>query len=187
MTVDLHLNPNFLIRFYMIHSRDVIKISCKEVGQKAKSNLFSNLENVFHFLDSFPANYHKNKCFVCNGFSKILSDSQEITHKSKSLVQPFRRSSWEKVPKTSQMNLLTIANVSFTIFILFIISVITWFNVYENLPIDLWNFFCELIVYVTCVTRRVIPQIKATKILISKISVSSHTYSSIGSSDIKSH
>ena len=97
--VDLHSNSNFLISFYMIHPRDVIKISCKEVGQKAESNLFSKLEKVFHFSDSFSANYHKNECFVCNGFSKTLSDSQEITHKSKSLVQPFLKSSREKDSK----------------------------------------------------------------------------------------
>jgi len=77
----------------MYHTRDVIKISCKEVGQKAKSNLFSKLEKVFHFLHLFLANYHENECFVCNGFSKALSDSQEITHKSKSLVQPFLKRS----------------------------------------------------------------------------------------------
>ena len=91
--VDLHSNFDFLISFYMIHTRDVIKISCKEVGQKAKFKLFSKLEEVFHFLDSYSANYHKNECFVCNDFSKTLSDSQEITHKSKSLFQPFLRSS----------------------------------------------------------------------------------------------
>ena len=83
----------------MNHTRDVIKISRKEAGQKTKSDHISKLEKVFDFLDSFSANYHKNECFVCNGFSKTLSDSQEITHKSKSLVQPFLKSSREKDSK----------------------------------------------------------------------------------------
>ena len=37
-----------------------------------------------------------------------------------------------------------------TIFIWFIISVITWQNDNKNLPILSWNFFCEWLVYVTC-------------------------------------
>ena len=78
--VDLHSKVIFQSNLGMIHTRDVIKISCKEVGQKTKSNFFSKLEKVFHFLNSYSVNYHKNECFVCNVFSKTLSDSQEITH-----------------------------------------------------------------------------------------------------------
>ena len=63
-----------------------IKISCKKVGQKTllKPNIFSKLEKVFLFLNSYSANYHKNECHVCNSFSKTSSD--KISH--------WNRSNW---------------------------------------------------------------------------------------------
>ena len=153
--IDLHWNSNFLIKFYMIHTRDVIKISRKEVGQKAKSNHISKLEKVFDFLDSFPANYHKKwmfrlQCFVCNAknYQIVRKLPRTLIHLSNHISEVHER----KLPKFSQINLLTIADVSFIILIMFIISVITWYNVYENNPIDWGNFFCELVVYVTCDT-----------------------------------
>ena len=42
--------------------------------------------------------------------------------------------------------------------ILLIISVITWQNDNKNLPIVSWNFFCELLLYVTCDTSNWSPE-----------------------------
>ena len=55
------------------------------------------------------------------------------------------------------------------IFVLFIISVITWQNDTKNLPIVSWNFFCELLVYVTCDTSNWSPELLGQKALIWKI------------------
>ena len=43
-------------------------------------------------------------------------------------------------------------------FMLFIILGVTWLNDNKNLPIVSWNFFCELLVYVTCDTSNWSPE-----------------------------
>ena len=113
--VDLHSNSNFLISFYMIHPRDVIKISCKEVGQKAESNLFSKLEKVFTFLTHFQQTNIK----VNVSFAMVSPKHYQIVRilpiSLNHLSNHFSKVQERKIPKLSQINLITIVDVSFII------------------------------------------------------------------------
>ena len=94
----------------------------------------------------------KNKCCHCFEICKKLSDGQEMTRRSNCFT--------DHTPKVRKRKWATLFSMEFKhhweccyfIFILFIIFVITWQNENENLVIVSWNFFCELLVYVTCDT-----------------------------------
>ncbi len=89
---------------------------------------------------------------ISSKFQKKLSEGQKMTIRPNCFT--YHRS---KVKKRKLKILLSIGPIHncqrrYFIFILYIISVITWQNDRENLPIDSLNFFCEFKSYVTCST-----------------------------------
>ena len=66
--------------------------------------------------------------------------------------------SWDKISILSSFELLHYCECFHHIFVLLIISGITWQNNNKNLPIVSWNFFSELLVYVTCDTSNWSPE-----------------------------
>ena len=90
--VDLHLKFQFLVISSMSHNRDVIKIKIKKDDQNMFPGHIQKLVTYFSFLNKKSPNECKEECYVCHCFSKILSDSQEIDHKSKLVFQTLNGS-----------------------------------------------------------------------------------------------
>ena len=85
---------------------------------------------------------------ICSNHRKV----RKSTRRSNSFTWWIPEVPWRKFPILLSEESLHYCECCLTIFVLFIISAITWQNKNKNLPIDLWNFFCEFIVKVTCST-----------------------------------
>ena len=142
----------------MIHVRDVIKWSLYWTDQKPLTGHSSEMTNFMIFSNKNFVKFIKNEC--CHSFeiSKKISDGQEMTKRSNFLTDHRPEVKKRKWQTLFSMECLHNYECCHFIFILFIISVITWQNNNENLPIVSRNFFCEFLVYVKCDTSNWSPE-----------------------------
>ena len=136
----------------MIHVRDVMKWSSYWTDQKPLTDHSSEMTNFMTFSNRNFVKFIQNECCHCFKISKKISDGQEMTKCSNFLTDHTPEIKTRKWQTLFSMECLHNCECCHFIFILFIISVITWKNDNENLPIVPWNFFCEFPVYVTCDT-----------------------------------
>ena len=141
--VDLHLNYIFQAIWILSHTHDVIKLNIKLTAQKPFTWQISETVVFWTFWSKNLIINHKNDCCHHKHFLKQLSKGQEIHCGWKIVTWQKTEVSWKKIPILFSFELLHYCECFHHIFVLLIISGITWQNNNKNLPIVSWKFFCE--------------------------------------------
>ena len=142
----------------MIHVRDVIKWSLYWTDQKSFTD---HSFEMIHFMTFSNQNYlifNSKECRYWFEIIKNISGGQEMTRAQNCFTNHTPEVKERKSQILFSIDSLHNWQCRYFIFILFIISVIKRQIDQENLPIVSWNFFCELLVYVTCDTSNWSPE-----------------------------
>ena len=136
--------------------------SSNQASNEVIKNLRPSLTRKRWFFSSFYGDSQQTIMNLNVGFAWKLQYHYQIVRKLS--IKPNWLS--ESLPEVKVISVkLAFSNESTHNFwcfvcnlILLIISVITWQNDNKNLPIVSWNFFCELLLYVTCDTSNWSPE-----------------------------